>query len=241
MTGRRLVMWDIDLTLIHGAGIGSIAFGHAFRALTGRSAEWLPSFAGRTDLSLTAEVFARHELSAPDLPTFFSRFAQELADLSQALREQGRVLPGAREVLAALATDPAVVQTTVTGNITANAHLKLTAFDLAGPLDLTVGGYGEEHLVRAELVAASRGRARARYGEFTEVIVVGDSRHDVEAALACGVTAIRGRLRAGRRRRATRRRRACRTRLARGRTGGPRPAHRGIRNVNRVAPGVSVP
>ena len=190
MSGRRLVMWDIDLTLIHGAGLGAEAFTRAFTAVTGVRPEWLPRFAGRTDRFITTEVFARHGLPEPDLPAFFARFAAELAAQAHLLPERGRVLPGAREVLGALGERPAVVQTAVTGNIPANARVKLSAFDLAGALDLTVGGYGDEHAVRAHLVAASRTRAEQRYGDFAEVVVVGDSVHDVEGALASGVTAI---------------------------------------------------
>ncbi len=190
MTGRRLVMWDIDLTLLRGGGLGARAFERAFTALTGVRLDWLPRFAGRTDRFITTEVFARHGLPEPDLPAFFARFAAELAAQAHLLPELGRVLPGAREVLGALGERPAVVQTAVTGNIAANARLKLSTFDLASALDLTVGAYGEEHVVRAHLVAASRARAEQRYGDFAEVVVVGDSVHDVGAALACGVTAI---------------------------------------------------
>jgi phosphoglycolate phosphatase-like HAD superfamily hydrolase len=100
------------------------------------------------------------------------------------------VLPGARQALAALSGRPDLVQTTVTGNIAPVAHAKLTAFDLTGPLDLTVGGYGHEHPVRATLVASARQRAEAKYGDVAEVVVVGDTVHDIAAALACGVTAV---------------------------------------------------
>lgn len=190
MSARRLVMWDIDLTLLRGGGVGSLAFSHAFEAVTGRAPESLPRFAGRTDRWLTAEVFAAHELPEPDLTAFFARFADAMAERTGLLRERGRVLPGAREVLGALHGYAGVVQTAVTGNIAANAHLKLTTFDLAAPMDLTVGGYGDEHTDRADMVAESRDRAAARYGELAEVIVVGDTVHDVAGALAVGATAV---------------------------------------------------
>jgi phosphoglycolate phosphatase len=190
VSGRRLVMWDIDWTLLHGGGVGGLAFAHAFEAVTGRAPQWLPAFGGRTDLWLIAEMFARHELPEPDIPAFFDRFADAMAERAGLLRERGRVLPGAREVLAGLSRYADVVQTPVTGNIAVNAHLKLTAFDLAGPLDLTVGGYGDEHTDRAAMVAASRARAEQRYGELAEVVVVGDTVYDVAGALAVGATAV---------------------------------------------------
>jgi phosphoglycolate phosphatase len=187
---RRLVMWDIDRTLLSAGRVARVAMETTFQAVTGRAPDGIPEFGGRTDSAIVTEVFAMHGLPAPDLPAFFGHFARELADTAHLIPQQGRAYPGAREVLGALAGWPALVQTTVTGNIAPNARTKLVALDLAAPLDLTVGGYGDEHTVRARLVAASRARAESRYGDFAEVIVVGDTRYDVEAALACGVTAI---------------------------------------------------
>ena len=101
----------------------------------------------------------------------------------------GAVLPGAREVLTALCR-PGIVQTTVTGNVAAVARAKLAAWGLDTALDLTVGAYGTEDDTRPPLVAASRRRAEAKYGRFDEVLVIGDTVHDVAAALANDATAI---------------------------------------------------
>src|SRR6266545_4364267 len=111
-------------------------------------------------------------------------------DRAHLIPERGVLLPGAREVLFALAGRPRIVQTTVTGNIAPVAHAKLAAFGLDAALDLTVGAYGTEAVVRPALVAASRRRAEEKYGPFAEVLVIGDTVHDVAAALACEVTAI---------------------------------------------------
>jgi phosphoglycolate phosphatase len=190
MSGPRLLMWDIDLTLLHTGGVTRAAYGAAFRSLTGFEPEVYPNFAGRTDLDAATEVFARHGITEPDLDGFFALYAAELLDRAHLIPQLGVLLPGAREALTALAARPDVVQTTVTGNIPPVARAKLVAFGLDATLDLTVGGFGDQDIVRANLVATSRKRAEEKYGTFAEVIVVGDTVHDVAAALACDVTAV---------------------------------------------------
>ncbi len=190
MTGRRLLMWDIDLTLLYAGGVAGLAFAAAFEAMYGYPPRMDLRFAGRTDLDTMAEALTWHGIDDAGLPGLLARYATEFAARTHLIPERGYPLPGAQQVVTALAGRPHVVQTSVTGNIAPVACAKLAAFDLATPLDLAVGGYGDEHPVRAHLVAASRQRAERRYGDFTEVIVIGDTQHDVAAALACGVTAV---------------------------------------------------
>ncbi len=187
--GRRLLMWDVDLTLLHTGGVTHLAYAAAFLQLTGQEPVAYPNFAGRTDLDAAREVFARHGIAAPDLDGFFARYAAELLARAHLIPECGVLLPGAREVLTALCR-PGIVQTAVTGNIAPVAQVKLAAWGLDASLDLTVGAYGTEDVSRAPLVVASRRRAEAKYGRFDEVLVIGDTVHDVAAALANNATAI---------------------------------------------------
>jgi phosphoglycolate phosphatase len=186
----RLLMWDIDLTLLHTGGVTRAAYGAAFQSLAGFEPEVFPNFAGRTDLDAATEVFVRHGITEPDLDGFFALYTAELLDRAHLIPASGVLLPGAREVLTRLAGRADVVQTTVTGNIPPVARAKLVAFGLDGTLDLTIGGFGDQDIVRANLVAASRRRAEEKYGRFAEVLVIGDTVHDVAAALACEVTAV---------------------------------------------------
>jgi len=95
-----------------------------------------------------------------------------------------------RAVLARLGDDPGVVQTLVTGNVPEVARAKVAAFDLADAFDTEVGGYGTDDAVRATLVRRSLERAEAKYGERFAPVVVGDTVHDVTAALANGAYAV---------------------------------------------------
>ncbi len=185
----RLLMWDIDLTLLHTRGLTRLAYGAAFAQMTGREPLAYPNFAGRTDLDAAREVFALHGIEAPDLDEFFARYVKEMLARAHLIPESGVLLPGAREVVTALCR-PGIVQTAVTGNIAPVAHAKLAAWGLDAAMDLAVGAYGTEDVSRVPLVAASRRRAEAKYGRFDEVIVIGDTVHDVASALANGATAV---------------------------------------------------
>ncbi|WP_232663353.1 HAD family hydrolase [Pseudonocardia sp. TRM90224] len=189
---QRLVMWDVDLTLIAAGGVGVEAYGTAFTAVTGVPWTGVFAAAGTTDLEMTPLLFAQHGIAeaTPHLEAFFTAYAAEFAAQSHRVPAEGRLLPGVEQVLAALHARPDVVQTLVTGNIAAVGIGKVAAFGLDRYLDTVVGGYGDDDAVRATLVRRSRERAEIAYGPFDEVLVVGDTVRDVAAALGAGVTAV---------------------------------------------------
>ena len=194
VTAKRLLRCDVDRTLLVAGGVGVAAYGAAFTTVTGRPWVGAVVAAGRTDLSITPEVFARHGIAdaAPHLDAFFGEYAREFAARRESYVTQGRVLPGVAAVLAAVALRPGIVQTLVTGNIARVGVAKVAALGLDRYLDTDIGGYGDEHPVRAELVTRSRHRAQAAYGPFrdADVLVIGDTVHDIAAALAAGVVAV---------------------------------------------------
>ncbi|MGI5130888.1 HAD family hydrolase [Pseudonocardia sp. CA-107938] len=187
----RLVMWDVDATLLRDHGRCYGAYVSAFTAHTGREFAASLVTGGRTDRWITTEVFAQHGLDPGGFDEFFARYATAVAQLPPG-PEPAEVLPGAADVLAALHAHPDVVQTLVTGNIAPVAVAKVANVGLDHYLDTTIGGYGDHHEVRAELVRASRARAEAVHGPFADadVLVVGDTEHDVQAALECSVVAV---------------------------------------------------
>ncbi|WP_246016933.1 HAD family hydrolase [Micromonospora pisi] len=195
MPAPRLLMWDIDGTLVHTGGVAKLAYAEAFTALTGVAWRRMPDTAGRTDRDLAAEAFTTHGLSdyEPYLEEFFLRYAAAFTARRHLIPEQGRVLPGVAGVLAGLVGHAHVTQTLVTGNIPAVAVEKLAALGLGTGLDLDIGGYGRHDTVRAALVRQCRERAEAKYGRHfapADILVIGDTVHDVVGALANGVTAV---------------------------------------------------
>jgi phosphoglycolate phosphatase len=182
----RLVLWDVDHTLIENAGVSKEIYAAAFAILTGRRVSHPARTDGRTDPDIMAELLQSH--GEPPCPWAEVQQALEQAGSQhrQAVVERGAVLPGVVELITVLAERPAVVQTVVTGNIRANAGFKLAGSGLLKWLDLDVGCYGSDDRERSRLVTLARTRAATKYGiEFGDedsTVVIGDTPRDVEAA-----------------------------------------------------------
>jgi phosphoglycolate phosphatase-like HAD superfamily hydrolase len=189
------VLWDIDHTLVDLRGIGGTWYREALTAVTGVDLVRTPSFAGRTERAIATELLTTHGIAATDETIT----AMHEALVAVALREhgglagRGRALPGAAEALAALARQDGVVQSVVTGNLVEVARHKLAAFGLDRHVDFAIGGYGVLSEHRPDLVAEAVRLAAAKHGgEFPpdSVVVVGDTPHDVAAALHHGAVAV---------------------------------------------------
>ncbi len=190
----RLVLWDVDGTLVDSAGIGPDAFPLAFERTVGRPAAELPGMAGRTDHEIGLETLERNGIEKPERlwPQFARELAAALAELEPAMRERGRALPGAQEAIAALANAEGVVQSLLTGNLKPNAAVKLGAFGLLLPaLDLEIGAYGSDDRHRPTLVSIARERAAARHAQAPEqTVLIGDTPLDVAAGRAGGARVV---------------------------------------------------
>jgi len=181
-----LVLWDVDHTLIENSGVSKATYAATFEMLTGCPGRFPPVTEGRTDQEIMRSLFQAHGLYLTD--EYHARLPDVLTSALNmripALRQQGYVLPGAREALIALRSVPGVVQSVLTGNIQANARAKLAAFGLDTLLDLDVGGYGWDAFARANLVEVALSRAAAKYGlqfDKRSTILIGDTPRDVEA------------------------------------------------------------
>jgi phosphoglycolate phosphatase-like HAD superfamily hydrolase len=195
----RLVLWDIDGTLVQAGEVGRDIFAEAFQAVLGRAPDRVTAralaMAGRTDPEIALEFLAAHEVAEGErhLPAFSEALVSALAAKAALIRERGRALPGAREVLAALGRADGVVQSLLTGNVEPNALLKLASFDLDGYLDFEVGGFGSDHHHRPSLVQVAREKAGRKYGtafDGTATVLVGDTPLDVAAGRAGGARVV---------------------------------------------------
>jgi phosphoglycolate phosphatase len=195
---RLLVLWDIDYTLVNARGVGSELYTRVFTSRYGRPLPQPGSMAGRTDRAIAREVLALAGLDGLDQE--LQLFQAALNDTTPAFAARARqivtALPGASAALAglaALAPGQGPVQSLLTGNIRPMAEIKLAAAGLTRHLDLEVGSYGDQHEIRAELVAPARAAAAAAYGQDfggTATVLIGDTPLDVAAALATGARAV---------------------------------------------------
>jgi phosphoglycolate phosphatase-like HAD superfamily hydrolase len=191
----RLVLWDIDHTLIASGGVGYEIAAEAFATVTGVTMRTQAEVSGSTEPIIFHETLKLHDLD-PDafaFPKYAAALADGYARHADRLRQRGRVLAGAADTIGALAAEPGVTQTVVTGNTRAVARIKLTVFGLATHIVAESGAYGDDHEDRAHLVALAIGRARERTGHaFTasETVLIGDTIADVRAGSANHVRTI---------------------------------------------------
>jgi phosphoglycolate phosphatase-like HAD superfamily hydrolase len=183
-----IILWDIDHTLIDNAGVSKDIYAAAFTALTDSKPAHAAETEGRTDRLIMRDMFRQHRMSEPAWPAIEAALALAGKEWLEDLRRRGTVLPGVREALAAVSVMTGWVSTVLTGNIVANARLKLSAFDLDPLLDLDVGAYGADAEDRPDLVAVARERVirhRGMRGDAPAVLI-GDTLRDIEAALSTG-------------------------------------------------------
>ena len=191
-----LYLFDIDGTLLLSGGAGARALDRAFRerfGLEGAMEQIRPG--GKTDPIILEEIFATRLGRAPAAAELDEVLALYLSFLPTELGDAPgfRLMPSvvdALDFLAALA--PGVVLGLATGNVREAARIKLERADLWARF--AIGGFGCDHRERGLLVARAIERACAHAGVTAlapdQVVVVGDTPLDVEAARACGVRAV---------------------------------------------------
>ncbi len=179
----RLILWDIDHTLVETRGLGSELYRRAFEAVTGRPMRQQADVTGQTEPAILAATLRLHGIE--DDQPYQKRYAEALTAEYERHQEElrRRVLPGAREALIALAGQPTVVQAVLSGNLKDVSVIKLRTFALDRYIDIESGSYGDDDTHRPNLVAIAQRRARRRHSSAftrTNTIVVGDSVQDVQ-------------------------------------------------------------
>jgi phosphoglycolate phosphatase-like HAD superfamily hydrolase len=193
LSPSRLVLWDIDHTLVNVGGISRTLYERAFSAVTGGQLRALADPTGRTERAILAETLALHGLDPTDeLDDFYAALTVAANELREEMRASGRALPGSAEAVKALA-EVGAIQSVVAGNIRGVAVVKLQAFGLDGQLDMDIGGYGSDGDTRPPLIRAALARAEAKYGRAfapADVVVIGDTPLDVVGAHQVGVAVV---------------------------------------------------
>ncbi|MBI5288724.1 MAG: haloacid dehalogenase-like hydrolase [Chloroflexi bacterium] len=186
------MLWDIDNTLLYTGGAGGVAMTRAFRELYGvDDAFGRVEFSGRSDTAIFIDAARTHAI-AQDPALEIVRFIDAyLPHMEAALREiRGALMPGIDAVLATLSERPDVTQGLGTGNFRRTGEAKLVHYGIAHYFPGTVGGFGDDHESRDELVRIGIERLRNGGSGDERVVVIGDTPHDVAAAKANGAFAL---------------------------------------------------
>jgi len=191
---EKLILWDIDSTLLTTSGIAANAMREAMRQLYGASPrEDRAIYAGKTDRQILLETFPdlTPDAIANEIESFGTLYLGLLHDRRADVQAQGRVLPGAREALRQL--HGRAHQGVLTGNIASVAHFKLEALGLLEFLDLEASAFGSDHHHRPALLPIALERAALRYGRpfhAGNVVVVGDTPNDIACGRAGGARVV---------------------------------------------------
>jgi phosphoglycolate phosphatase-like HAD superfamily hydrolase len=184
----RLVLFDIDGTLVHTGGAGIKAFAKTFATEFTLNGVEKISFAGRTDVNLVREFFGIHRIAAT--PENFRRFFENYVFwLDQTVAQShGGTCRGVLEFIKGLLALPnPPMLGLLTGNIRLGAEIKLRRYDLWDVFE--IGGFADDSEDRNQIAAAahergSRVQGRPLRGE--EIVVVGDTPHDIRCGRHIG-------------------------------------------------------
>lgn len=192
----KLVLFDIDGTLLRSDGAGRRAVNRALREVfgsTGPSDYW---FDGKTDPQIVRDLMRLEghddERIDADMRRLLERYVECLHEELEAPGSRAAPLPGVPELLDELECRGDVILGLLTGNIEPGARAKLRAVGL-DPARFRVGAFGSDHEHRPELPAIAQRRTREALGVHVEgpaMIVIGDTPADVNCGKALGARAI---------------------------------------------------
>jgi len=184
----RLVLFDIDGTLVHTGGAGVRAFATVFATEFGAHGAERLRFAGRTDVSLVREFFQWNGIpeTAENFARFFDRYVFWLDHILAHSRTEE--CPGVRALIHELEAlpEPPLVGL-LTGNVRLGAEIKLRHFGLWE--HFVTGGFADDHEDRDQIAAVAKRRGERLLGRplaGREILVVGDTPLDIRCGRAIG-------------------------------------------------------
>jgi len=195
----RILLWDIDGTLIRSAKIGgykeyTIPVLEEIFGTAGRLADMEVS--GMTDLQIVFEALKDDGVTQDDILARAEVLVTRLTEEARKLTGNGakffQLLPGVRETLEALAAHPRYESALVTGNIKPMAQLKMELVGLDHFFTLP-GAFGEESHNRRVLPARAAERIRKHLQMDLapeQFIVIGDTPNDIDCARHFGARAV---------------------------------------------------
>jgi len=184
----RLVLFDIDGTLLMSDGAGRRAIHTALIEVFGSTGPADYRFDGKTDKQIVRALM-RHEGHEDEhidarMNNVLGRYVECLTSELAQPRFRARLLDGIPELLDALEVREDVVLGLLTGNLEAGARAKLRAVGI-DPARFRVGAFGSDHEHRPELPAIAQLRALETLGmeiHGGDVVVIGDTPADIECA-----------------------------------------------------------
>ena len=194
MTARqkRLLLFDIDGTLIHSAGAGIQALKVALKERFAIEDDLSNiEIAGMTDSGIVMSILKKHKIPGTNenVTAFLDSYVHFLS--FELPRRRGKLLPGVLQLLEKLKTRKHLVLALLTGNVSRGARLKLEHYGVWHFFEF--GAFADDHHDRNQLGSFARARAREKHGrEFSveEIDVIGDTPRDIACGKAIGARTI---------------------------------------------------
>ncbi len=194
---KRLVLFDIDGTLLQGGTLWRECFEGAFQACFPDVTVRKVGFNGKTDPQICHELMGQKPL-APTMSKPVQMILDEyLNRVEKALPSRAsevEVLPGTHDLLMRLSSIAGLQLGLLTGNVRRGAKIKLRAAKMDHYFDFgDFGAFGDDHWDRYCLPQIAADRAKARHGieyQGKEIVVIGDTIHDVNCGKSIGVRSI---------------------------------------------------
>jgi len=194
---RRLVLFDIDGTLVWSAGAGRAAISQALLQEMGATGPIdAHRFDGKTDPQIVIELMTAaehpHARSEQHIAAVCDRYLELLGAELESRRHTISVYPGVEELLTSLERRSDTVIGLLTGNLARGAAMKLRAAGIA-PERFRVGAFGSDSPLRSALPAVAAARAAPIMGRTPtghEIVIIGDTPADMTCGQGVGARAV---------------------------------------------------
>src|SRR6266487_1528186 len=164
---QRLLLFDIDGTLINSGGAGVYALKSTLAERFGIADDLRDiEIAGMTDSGIVARILRKHKIPATNenITAFLDSYVHFLS--LELPRRKGKLLPGVLELLETLKSRKHLVLALLTGNVSRGAQLKLEHYGVWHFFEF--GAFADDHRDRNRLGSFARTRAKEKHGrEFS--------------------------------------------------------------------------